>query len=209
MRDDDAALARFAESVLPAVALQLREAIWDGLLLSEPVDERAWRARLEHPARLVVASTGRRYSVAANLFRSIGRETAPHDHRYPLAVFPFAIDDDLTSALYEMQWAEGGGSSVVTVFPAATWAVAEPSRVRHTVKSLRPHASIVIADVTEAPTRPQRLESQRMAAAEVTRVRTIVRDSLARAIPDRLPPQWHQRVELERRFARRDPTVTD
>lgn len=210
---DDQSLAAFAESVLPAVALQLREAVWTGLSLSEPARAQVRRFRLEHAGRLVVQATGRTFSVAANLFEAAGQETALHHHRYPLAVVALSIDDDLDAPLYEMTWVDerrGRATELVTVVPGATWAIAQPSRVRHTVRSLRPHASIVIADVTKPPSRTQRLDTTPMKAQEITRVRTILCSALARAIANRLPPQWHRDQTLDRPHGRPDTsTVTD
>ncbi len=183
--------------------------MWSGLLLAEQEDAEVRRARLEHPARLRVAATGRVYSVAANLFEAVGRETVLHDHRFPLAVFPFALDADLEAPLYAMQWLDerqGGVASVRTVLPGATWAVSAPSKVRHTVRSLRPHASIVIADVTDAPTREQRLAAERLPPKEVTRVRTLVLDAFVRALRGDLPDGGEGSRE---RGGLRTPTVPD
>jgi hypothetical protein len=132
-----------------------------------------------------------------NLFEVVGHETALHDHRYPLAVFAFAADDDATTPLYEMTWVAGGAAPRrVSVAPGTLWAVARPATVQHTVKSLRPHASMVITDVSAAPTRAQRLSTKPLAPEAITRVRRLVRDGLARALGDRLPDHWSARRAL-------------
>ncbi len=194
---DDAALAAFAASVLPEVALALCDATWAGLLVADPDAPEAPRARLEHPGRLHVAATQRTWAISAHLFDVVGHETALHDHRYPLAVFAFAVDDDATTPLYEMTWAAGGAAPRrVSVAPGTLWAVARPATMQHTVKSLRPHASIVVADVSAAPTRPQRLSTMPLEPEAITRVRRLVRDGLARAMGERLPAHWSARRAL-------------
>jgi hypothetical protein len=197
---DDAALATFAASVLPEVALALCDATWAGLLVADADALHAPRARLEHLARLHVAATQRTWAVSAHLFEVVGHETALHDHRYPLAVFAFAVDDDATSPLYEMTWVAGSATQRrVSVAPGTLWAVAHPATVQHTVKSLRPHASIVITDVSAAPTRAQRLSTTPMEPEAITRVRRLVRDGLARALGDELPAHWSARRDFQER----------
>ena len=125
--------------------------------------------------------------MSAHWFETPGAETALHDHRFPLAVFPFAVDADIDAALYEMQWLDrdrGDEPVVVTVSHGACWGVARPQRVLHTVKTLRPHASIVLADVTEAPTRPDRLVSTPLPPQDIARLRERLYARLTWALGD-------------------------
>jgi hypothetical protein len=184
LRPNDETLCAFLESLLPEVLRQLAMPTWHGFANAEPDDPQAQRARLEHAARLNVKGSGRVFAVAVHLFETIGGETRLHDHRYPLAVFPFAAVHAGDGPLYEMQWIEQTSSqrSVVPVHNGQLWAVAEPSRIQHTVRSLRPHASVVLSDVTAAATRPARLLTTALPPAEITRVRELVRGALARAL---------------------------
>jgi hypothetical protein len=198
----DHALSLQLLSVLPEIAVQLCSAVWSGLDTREPQAPHIRRARLEHGSKLVVKAKHSTYAVAAHLFEDVGHETDLHDHRYPLAVFPFAVDGNGTDPLYEMQWVEvsTGAKQTVVVRSGESWAVAQPTQVKHTVKSLRPHASIVLADVTNPPTRAQRLEVDKLLPEEITRVRCLLRDSLAVALGERLPRLFHDSMAEEQRM---------
>lgn len=171
--DADRALGALLTSVLDGVQEQLTRTVWNGFVIAEPDAPHVSRARLVHVARLRVKATKREYNVSAHLFESFGVETAPHDHRYPLAVFPFAIDARAGGPLYEMQWinTRTQATSRVVVNAGDVWAIAEPLSVRHTVRTLSPHASIILSDVTEPATRDDRMTTSTLPPQEITRVR--------------------------------------
>ncbi len=181
---DDAALCAVLESLLPTFAVHLDSAIWRGLRVSEPDDADVVRSRLSHPAKIEDERSNRLYALSAHLFDRDGVETKPHDHRYPLAVFPFALDDDDASPLYEMMWRNSttGHEQRVHVGPGDMWAIAKPTEIRHTVKSLRPHGSVLIADVTDPPTRPDRMSQTPLQPKDITRVRTTLAVALRRTL---------------------------
>lgn len=180
-------LCTFVESLLPEVLRHLQQPTWNGFTTAEPDNPGVRRARLQHTARLQVKATGQVFSLAVHLFDAVGEETRLHDHRYPLAVFPFAAGTRPTDGpLYEMQWVDrnAGARSVVPVRHGETWAVAHPTRIQHTVRTLQPHASVILADVTAAPTRPDRMVSTPLPPGEITRVREIIRSALQRELND-------------------------
>lgn len=193
--DADRALSALLLSVLAAIEQQLSYEAWNGFSVVEPDAPDVVRARLVHIARLRVDATKREYNVSAHLFERIGATTAPHDHRYPMAVYPFAAPANAAAAstsaqadepLYAMTWIDARGGegtredarNEVLVRAGDVWAIADPRRVRHTVRTLAPHASIILADVTDAPTREDRMITAPLPPEEITRVRERVRTAL-------------------------------
>lgn len=134
--------------------------------------------RIEATQRLV--SQGRRpreHSVALHLFDTAGN-TALHDHRWPIAVLPFAEGVADGTPLYEMPWQDGDTQGALLVRSGAPYAL-ERCAVRHAVRGLRPHMSVTLADVTDPPTRANRLPVEPISPAETLRAITRVRDVLA------------------------------
>jgi hypothetical protein len=127
-------------------------------------DAGAWRAvdvadqyiRIEAADSLVTAGPERReYSVAMHVFpRPIVGDL--HDHRWPFAVYPFGAGLPDGTPLYEMPWEHGQRSGVMTVRSRYPYAI-EECAVRHAVRGHRGHLSLTVADITDPPTRPNRL----------------------------------------------------
>lgn len=146
---------------LDAIAARLREpGQWRGVQLTSP-DTGISYVRLVCKERLV--SEGhepRQYAVGAHLFSRIGEPGHLHNHRFPLAVFPFGASgrDDL----YSMSWESRRGSVVVDrgsmmVRAGHAYAIEDCASLFHSVRTLRPHMSINLADVTDPPARQNRL----------------------------------------------------
>jgi hypothetical protein len=124
----------------------------------------AWRGadiadqyiRIEAIDSLVTAGPQRReYAVAVHVFAKPVHGDL-HDHRWPFAVYPFAVGLPNGTPLYEMPWEDGQQSGVMTVCSRYPYAI-EKCAVRHAVRGLHPHMSLTVADITDPPTRPNRL----------------------------------------------------
>ena len=107
-----------------------------------------------------------------------------HDHRWPLAVLPFGITDS-NAPLYEMPWQRCDGERTIAggtllVREQTGWAIEDCRAVRHAVRSLRPHLSLNLTDVTDPPTRGNRMSIESMPAAETERVLGVALEVTAR-----------------------------
>lgn len=121
-------------------------------------------------------------------FGDVGAETAFHDHRYPLAVFPFGDVGTATSdVLYEMPWqrrvpTEGSTvCDVLVVRDSAPWAILDHQHVWHAVHSKPVHFSVLLSDATDPPTRPDRLVSRALSVADTREAQRMVARALAAA----------------------------
>jgi hypothetical protein len=136
----------------------------------------AWRGadvadqyiRIEAADSLVTAGSQRReYAVAMHVFpRPVNGDL--HDHRWPFAVYPFAAGVPDGTPLYEMPWEDSRQSGTMTVRSGYPYAL-EECAVRHAVRGLRPHMSLTVSDITDPPTRPNRLTVEPL-SANVTEV---------------------------------------
>jgi hypothetical protein len=124
-------------------------------------DAGAWRGadiadqyvRIEAADSLLIE--GHEHSVAMHIFaRAVTGDL--HDHRWPFAVYPFVAGVPDGTPLYEMPWQHWEQSGVVTVCSRYPYAI-EECAVQHAVRGLRPHMSLTVADITDPPTRPNRL----------------------------------------------------
>ena len=144
----------------------------------------AWQAhevggmyvRIEATDSLVSRGPDRReYGVAVHVFpRLIQGEL--HDHRWPFAVYPFGHGLPDATPLYEMPWEYGQQSGVMIVGARRPYAL-EETAVRHAVRGLRPHMSLIFADITAPPTRPNRLSMAPLTAAATEDVLAQARDA--------------------------------
>lgn len=177
---DGLALERL-RAVVPAVLARLDDDdAWRGFYAGDPDGHGGERERLLCRDRIHDARRGRMWSVAVHRFAGAGAKTALHDHRYPLAVFPFGAVDG--AALYEMPWERGDERGSVLVKDKAPWAIADHRGVRHAVHSLDVHYSVVLADVTDAPARADRLKVSALSTSELRIVRLAIKRALARAL---------------------------
>ncbi len=155
-------LLRDFADFLPEVIAKMEEGrCWRGYLLEEPDHGHSYE-RLECLDHLVVTDSRVEYSVALHRFVAIGSTTAMHDHRWPLAVLPLDPSGQTRLPLYEMPWEHRTGgrvldSGVIEVRSGAAWAIEEHREIFHAVRSLRPHFSVVVADVTQGASRENRL----------------------------------------------------
>lgn len=68
------------------------------------------------------------------------------------------LDGERGAALYEMEWqVRGGASGVIRVRDREPWTIEQHTQVLHRVRTLRPHLSIVLTDVTEPAARECRM----------------------------------------------------
>ena len=179
--------------VLPAVRDRLDDNdAWRGFVVSD-VERQTSRGRLVCVDRIVDRALGRTYALSAHHFDVVGT-TALHDHRYPLAVFAFAVpatpEEEAGGALYDMPVEVRDGDAVVgrdhvVVGHGDAWAIVDPRRVWHAVLSRRRHGSILLADVTDAPTRGDRLTSKRMSDSDRRATCALLARHLDRALASR------------------------
>lgn len=160
--------------MLPLVRARLLVAdAWEGLSVEEPGRTHGYqrlvcREALEWQDRVLV--------VGVHHFRGQGRGRM-HDHRWPLAAWPFTIgSEDRRAPLYDMPWEsvrEGAivASGLLTVRHGEAWAIEEHTAVRHAVWSHREHGSINVTDMTHPPTRENRLEVARLDEDATDRIR--------------------------------------
>ncbi len=123
----------------------------------------------------------REYSVAVHVFpRPVLGDL--HDHRWPFAVYPFGAGLPDGTPLYEMPWEHGLHSGVMTVCSRYPYAI-EECAARHAVRGHRAHMSLMLADITDPPTRPNRLAVVELSARVTDVVLAYVRDAFRRAAP--------------------------
>ena len=153
-------------------------------------DASAWRAidvadqyiRIETADSMVVSEPERReYSVALHVFPKPVQGDL-HDHRWPIAVYPFAPGVPDGTPLYEMPWELGQQSGVVNVCSRYPYAL-EECAIRHAVRGLRPHMSLTVADITDPAKRPNRLVIEKLSANVTEVVLAYVREAFRRSGP--------------------------
>jgi hypothetical protein len=167
-------LARLYESI-EAIVVRLREpAAWHAMQIGDGAT--AYR-RLACVDQLATAR--RKYGVGVHRFPGAG-VGAMHDHRWPIAVFAVGEGDPPGTALYRMVWEAPDNSArgAMIVHAGSGYALEHPA-VRHAVESLRPHVSIALADVTDPPSRENRLAIAPLDAADAERERERVLAALA------------------------------
>lgn len=125
-----------------------------------------------------LVAPGRTLLVAIHLFEVSGYAGTMHNHRWPIAVFPFAVEGRPRDPLYEMPWERREAGQMVahgnlTVSDGVPWAIEDCAAVHHAVRSRRPHASITVTDVSLPPIRDNRMRIEPMAPADVDRVRRL------------------------------------
>jgi hypothetical protein len=170
------ALLQTLLDVLPLLHEKLaRPDEWKGFCVTSG-DEPSYR-RAVCRDDLVVGSS--RFIVGAHLFERA--DEVLHDHRWPLAVLPLAVDGSVGTALYEQRWqaAAGTPSGHALVHSGQAWAM-ERAEDRHALTSLGPHASINLTDVTGPPLRENRLTVAALSAPDTERVCRVVEASLRR-----------------------------
>jgi hypothetical protein len=152
-------------AVLPVIRARLGVAgAFEGMVVHEPGEPTTYtrlvcRQALEWRQRVLM--------VGIHHFPGSGQGRM-HDHRWPLAVWPFALDADNDQLpLYEMPWEHWRDQGKVaqgalSVHHGQAWAIESPREVRHAVHSHRPHGSINVTDVTNPPTRDNRLQVERL-----------------------------------------------
>lgn len=163
LRPEDSPLLAALLRALPKIRAKLGDpAAWDGLRVREPELDAAY---LRVNCREELVTRERRLSVAAHLFEQPGYAGRLHDHRWPIAVLPLDLEGRVDAPLYEMPWElrlDGGPAErgSVLVRSGRPWSIERCREVRHAVRSLRPHASIVVADLTQPPARAERTEAE-------------------------------------------------
>lgn len=115
----------------------------------------------------------RRYAVAVHVFDG-AYQGSMHEHRWPIAVYPFGEGAPRGTVLYEMPWESQESTGWVTVKSHQPYALESPS-TRHAVWPVRPHMSVVLTDVTDEPTLPNGLPSSGVDGH-------VVREALRRAV---------------------------
>jgi hypothetical protein len=176
----------------PAHSPTLQRLIEDLAAIDAHLDDAdAWRAaelgdqyiRIEANDSLVTSVPERReYAVAVHIFaRPVHGDL--HDHRWPFAVYPFAAGLADGTPLYEMPWEHGGQSGVATVRVRHAYAI-EDCAVRHAVRGLQPHLSVTVSDITDPPTRPNRLTVAPLSANVTDAVLAYARNAFRRSVGD-------------------------
>jgi hypothetical protein len=110
--------------------------------------------------------------VGVHSFPSAGPGGSLHNHRYPLAVYALDAAGVSGAALYEMPWehrrpGRATVSGQLQVASGQGYALEPCLEIFHAVRSLRPHVSITLADITSPPARPNRLDVQPLSAAQM------------------------------------------
>lgn len=180
-------LLRALHEFAPAIVARLAEpAAWEGWLVREPDADAAY-VRLVCVDALVTAQ--HRLLVGVHLFEQAGFRGRLHDHRWPLAVWPFALGDGpVPAVLYEMPWERHAAGEVVAagrllVAPGQAWAIEDHVAVRHAVHSLHPHGSLNLTDVRTAPSRDNRMVVTPMDATAVEAARRRAAAWAPRSVP--------------------------
>lgn len=179
-------------SALRALAPRLgekldRDADWAGYLVSEPSGAH-YRRVVCREDLVLQAHPERSFLVAVHQFD--GFEGGMHDHRWPIAVLPLALDGTPGVPLYDMAWQRPDGTSgTVLVRSGAIWAMRCDER--HAVRSRVPHWSLNVSDLTSPPTRENRLGVEPLGAETARALRQQVKHALVRAATSPLTVlQW-------------------
>ena len=168
---------------LPAIATKLEDPKrWRAFVLADPDGGHSYE-RLQCLDQLVVGS-GVEYLVAVQRFQDSGPPTAMHDHRYPFAVLPLELSGRVGVHLYDMPWEYRSGaclrdSGLIRVCSGAAYAIEDHTRIFHAVRSLTPHLSVVMADVTRAASRENRLDATVLGKDRFRDLRRVALNALA------------------------------
>ena len=184
---------------LPMILDKLEsDAAWTCYHATDP-ETRANYLRLQCHDRLRSSSSGVGYLVGVHAFDRADTQTAWHDHRSPIAVFPYCPSGTVGSLLYHMPWEHRRDGAVVRsgildVRSGAPYAIETPRTVFHAVHGVAPHLSVVLADTSMSATRAERMATAAADEAQSHRVRT----AAAHALRKMLAPAQ----QVHRRFAR-------
>lgn len=157
----DCTLVRDLRRFLPAIHTRLRaHDAWTAYRVTDPETGHTYD-RLLCKTLLKALDSGTRYQVAAHVFHAPPVGTAMHDHRHPFAILPLALDGRVGQVVYRMPWQLRKGeevieSGVLDVKAGRPYAIEQPKAVWHAVFGTAPHLSLVIADVSQPPTRAAR-----------------------------------------------------
>lgn len=174
--EDSPLLARLIQA-LPQIRVRLAEPVaWRGILVREPGRAVSYRRAV---CRDELATTSQTFRVSLHDFAEGGYEGELHDHRWPIAVLPLDPAGVLHVPLYEMPWQVRGGSrGTLIVRSGEPWAIDRCGDVLHAVKSLRPHLSIVMSEITAPATRENRMQIEPLLDDEVAAIVMRVRHAL-------------------------------
>jgi len=158
------------------------ESVWRGIRVLEP-DSRHEYTRVVCNDELVAGQSS--LLVAVHLFEMDGYAGTLHDHRWPLAVLPFGVAAG-AETLYEMPWERRDAeqtvaSGLLLIHEQQGWAIEDFRNVRHAVRSLRPHLSLSVTDITQPPNRDNRMVVAPMTPTDIARVLRIAREVTARS----------------------------
>lgn len=155
-RVTDSLLVRRLLAALPQIRERLKDtSAWQGIRVYEPGLAASY-VRVFCADELVTARQV--YRVAVHLFEQLHYDGRMHDHRWPLAVLPMDLDGERGATVYEMEWqVRSGASGMIRVRDREPWAIELHTQVLHRVRTLRPHLSIVLVDVTKPAARESRL----------------------------------------------------
>ena len=164
---------------------------WRGFLLSDPDEGHSYQ-RLQCLEQLELGS-GVQYSIGVHRFDVRKRQTAMHDHRYPFVVLPLPESGQPGVPLYDMPWEHRRGArvldaGVIRVRAGDAYAIEDHRNVFHAVRSLRPHASIVMADVSAPPSRENRLKVSALSERATEELRLFTLTALRTTIPVNVDP---------------------
>ncbi len=167
-------MLRLLATALPHVLPRLREpAAWAGWWLFER-DGGSRYLRVVCRDELRIGATT--LVVAIHLFEQAGHRVRMHNHRWPLAVLPFASENYDVQQIYVMPWERRDGGRTIqagefVVVAGGRWAIEDCSGVFHAVHSRIPHGSLNVTDISNSPGREDRLANE--PAAEVDIVRAV------------------------------------
>jgi hypothetical protein len=174
--DDSPLLARLLQA-LPQIRARLAEpAAWAGILVREPERPVAYRRVV---CRDDLATSRQTFRVALHDFEDASYDGELHDHRWPIAVLPLDLAGVVRVPLYEMPYqVRGGASGTLIVRSGEPWAIDRCREVLHAVRSMRPHVSIVMSEITAPATRENRMVIEPLGDADVVEIVTRVRHAL-------------------------------
>ena len=174
---DESPLLGHLVRLLPTIAARLDEAeAWRGLLIRDTRVDTAYVRLVCRDLLVSREAPPRQYLIGAHCFDKAPSKGQLHNHRFPLAVLPFGEGACGDETLYEMPWeARVDGQCVdrglMRVRSGRPYAMEPCLALYHAVHSLRPHMSISLADVTEDPARPDRLDRADLPAQSTERFR--------------------------------------
>ena len=176
-------MLRVLSRSLPRLEQKLRDAeAWRGVLVVDPSGRsRAYKRVVCQEELLLRSSQPRRLLPALHAFEL--HDGGLHNHRFPFAVLPLSPTHRMGEILYEMPWELHADNTcdlqgTVTVRSGNPYAIENCLDVWHAVRSVRPHLSIQMADITDRPAREDRLTTEPLSTADAENIRLAVLDSL-------------------------------